>query len=313
MRFGRVLPAFIVLFLGSSVCDAADSPAPSALNPDASEIVFLNRLMAAESAGRLTAKNPASSAYGPYQFIQDTFLDVMQRRFPTISAGKTPEEILKLRADFQIARNAALIYTRENAAFLAAHGIDVTAFALHLAFFAGPSGAIKVFEAKPEEPVENILSAATLKANPSLKGMTAAALIEKFMRNQETGRPHFAEQPLPERGISPAAQAAIQIELQPGNGEAGSKAMADGAYRHNSNKTGKSQALVLRLPSRLSRTAATSFASIAASRGISEADGKLSIKIRCNRNLASCRKWVALAEKRLTVAEERLQRVAYSR
>ncbi len=147
--------------------------------------MFLRRLMAVESAGRLNAKNPLSSALGPFQFLSTTFLDVIGRNFPALSAGKSPAEILGLRTNGDVAWNAALIYTRENANYLAAHGAAVSGGNLRLAFFAGPSAALKVLAAKPEEPLSNILSSASLEANPFLSRMTAADLIGRSNREAE--------------------------------------------------------------------------------------------------------------------------------
>jgi hypothetical protein len=168
-----------VFFLIPWNCSAENT---AALTASESESIFLERLMAAESNGRLTAKNPLSSALGPYQFVRDTFLDVIKRRFPQLGNGKTDDEILALRTDLDIARNAALTYTRENANNLAAHGKPVTAGHLRLAFFVGPGAALKVLEAQPEDPLTGILSEAALVANPSLGKMTAGQLIDRAIR-----------------------------------------------------------------------------------------------------------------------------------
>ncbi|MGO9546789.1 MAG: hypothetical protein ACLPPF_18580 [Rhodomicrobium sp.] len=183
--YGRL--AFLVAVLFAARFGACFAEAGLDLTPAAteSETLFLDRLMAVESGGRLTAKNPATSAYGPFQFLSSTFLDVVQRNFPQLAAGKSAAELLNLRADLAVARNAALIYTRENASYLAANGAPVTATNLRLAFFAGPGAAVKVLAAKPEEPLSNVLSAAALEANPFLKGMTAAGLIDRARREAE--------------------------------------------------------------------------------------------------------------------------------
>ena len=210
----------------------AEGAAETTPPPSESEKQFLDRLMAAESGGRLSANNPATSARGPFQFLAATFLDVVQRNFPQLVAGKPAAEILNLRADPEVSRLAALIYTRENAHFLAAHGTAVTAANLRLAFFAGPLGAVKVLAAKPEEPVPDILSAAAVEANPFLTHMTAGALIEWANRQAEGGGTQF---------------------------------------------------------------------SVAAARGAQ--GSKPAIAVSCNLKLASCRKWLALAQKRRGIAK----------
>jgi len=102
----------------------ATSPPPTAFQPTDSEKLFLDRLMMAESAGQDDARNPRSSALGPYQFIGSTFLDVMGRYFPALIDGKSDAEVLRLRTNQAIARDAALVYTRENAAFLLDRGLE---------------------------------------------------------------------------------------------------------------------------------------------------------------------------------------------
>lgn len=223
-----MLAALLLAPFGFCFAEGGGDTVPA---PTESEKLFLDRLMAAESGGRLTARNPATSAYGPFQFLSATFLDVVQRNFPQLAAGKSNAEILNLRADAEVSRKVALVYTRENASFLAAHGTAVTAANLRLAFFAGPSGAVKVLAAKPEEPVSNILSPAALEANPFLARMTAGALIERASREAEGVGTGFA-------GVNPKA-----------------------------------------------------------------AQAGPAIVVRCNLKLASCRKWLALAQKRLHIVK----------
>lgn len=215
----RLLVAFFAAPFGVCFAETGVDPAPTE-----AEKLFLDRLMAAESGGRLYARNPATGAYGPFQFLRETFLDVVRRNFPGLAAGKADAEILKLRADLEVSRNAALTYTRENARFLADRGSATTAANLRLAFFVGPGGAVRVLAAKPEEALANILSASAIAANPFLGRMTAAGLIEK---------------------CSHEADGAVQL---PG----------------------------------------------AAPKPVSS-----KIDVRCNLKLASCRHWLALAEKRM--------------
>ena len=207
-RVGRLLAALMVAPFG--VCFAEPDVAPA--QPSESEKLFLDRLMLAESGGRLDAKNPATSAYGPFQFLRETFLDVVKRNFPGLAAGKTDAEILALRASLEVARSAALVYTRENASFLAAHGSPASAANLRLAFFAGPSGALKVLAAKPEEALANILSANAIAANPALGRMTAAALIEKSSR-EAAGAVQFSSAAQASKTVSPKVDVRCNLKL----------------------------------------------------------------------------------------------------
>jgi hypothetical protein len=227
---GRLLLVMLALLLNPAIPCLAEGDGESKLTPTAGEKAFLDRLMRAESGGRRFAKNPASSALGPYQFLETTFLDVVRRTMPAV-AGKPDAEILQLRTDPAVARDAALIYTRENASALAAKGVAATAANLRLAFFAGAGGAIKVLQAKPEEAVSNLLSAAAIEANPFLKTMTAGQLIARAEREASGGALVTASRP-----AAPASN----------------------------------------------------------------------IAVRCNLKLVSCRKWLALAEKRGSVTEARV-------
>ncbi len=227
-----LLVLFALLFNPARPC-LAEGDGKSKLTPTESEKIFLGRLMRAELGGRRFARNPASSALGPFQFVEATFLDVVRRNLPGFASGKSDTDILALRTDPNVARDAALIYTRENASALSAKGVAATAGNLRLAFFAGPGGAIKVLQAKPEEPVSNLLSPAAIQANPFLKDMTAAQLIARSAREAEG--------------------AALVTAALPGG-----------------------TALAPKVP------------------------------VHCNLKLASCRRWLALAEKRLTrVSHER--------
>jgi hypothetical protein len=184
-RAKQFLRLLAVVLLGACGDCFAEGAADPMAGPTESEKLFLDRLALAESGGRLYARNPASGAYGPFQFLSSTFLDVVRRNLPKVIEGKSDAEILNLRADAEVSRNAALIYTRENARYLAAHGVAVTAANLRMAFFVGPGAAVKVSTAKPEEPLANILSAAAIEANPILTRMTAAGLIERSTREAE--------------------------------------------------------------------------------------------------------------------------------
>jgi hypothetical protein len=175
----RVSPALIIMEAAVSVTATTPPPGSPALQPTDGEKIFLDHLMMAESGGREDARNPRSSALGPYQFLGSTFLDVMARYFPTLTSGKSDEQVLQLRTDHTVARDAALVYTRENAAFLLDRGLEINAAHLRLAFLVGATGAQRVIAAHAETPVAQLLSTAALEANPFLRGMTAAELIQR--------------------------------------------------------------------------------------------------------------------------------------
>lgn len=188
---------------------------------------YLDRLMMAESGGNDEARNPLSSALGPYQFINSTWLDIMDRHFADETSELTRAEILALRTDRRVARKAAEVYSRENAELLAGAGVPASFAHLRLAFLVGGSAAVKVLTAKPDDSVALLLEPAALRANPFLYGMTVQDLVARA-----------------ERDLRRAAHGRV--------------AVGKGAARE-----------------------------------------RLGIKVRCNLARPSCRKWLALAKRRL--------------
>src|SRR5262245_38132944 len=91
------------VILGVSWPVRAEDDQTKPLTPSESETQFLERLMMAESGGKVDAKNPRSSALGPYQFIESTFYDLVTRHFPELAEDKTYEQIQQLRVDLETA------------------------------------------------------------------------------------------------------------------------------------------------------------------------------------------------------------------
>jgi hypothetical protein len=179
-------------FVAPEFWDNPDDVSRSTSKPEeasADEALFLDRLMMAESGGRLDAKNPRSTALGPFQFIQSTFHDVMNRHFPDIADGKSFAELQALRVNLEISRKAALQYTRENAAFLNERGVKPEPEFLRLAFLLGPSGALAVISAKPDAAVADLLTASAIEANPFMARMTAEQLIARAKREADGLKP----------------------------------------------------------------------------------------------------------------------------
>jgi hypothetical protein len=150
---------------------------------DASFQTFLDRLMGAESAGIDHAKNPRSTAVGPFQFIKATFLDVTRRHFPTEVAGLTDAQILRRRTERDFARRAAEAFSRDNIGHLKRQGLEPTFAQLRLAFLLGAGDAIRVVQAEPQTAVVRILSSSVIKANPFMARMSASELLAKSERD----------------------------------------------------------------------------------------------------------------------------------
>ena len=67
--------------------------------------------------------------------------------------------------------------TKENSDALVKAGVYPSDDALYLAHFAGASSAKKLYKADTLKPVEDVLSANVIKANPFLKGMKVIDVI----------------------------------------------------------------------------------------------------------------------------------------
>ena len=144
---------------------------------------FLDHLMRAESSGRDTAANPRSTALGAFQFIESTFLAVARKHFAREVAELSDQPLLALRTNRPFARRVAAAYCRENASYLREQGLQPTFAHLRLAYLLGAGGAARVLRAPPQTPLAGILGAAVIRANPFMRGMTAAGLVERSARD----------------------------------------------------------------------------------------------------------------------------------
>jgi hypothetical protein len=172
----------------------------------------LDRLMLAESGGDDQARNPRSTATGPYQFIAPTFLRVVRQHFAEETVKLSPSEILRLRTNREFARRAAAAYTTDNAYHLASRGLSTSFVNLRLAYLVGPSGAVRVLRSDPKMQVSSVLSAAALKANPFMARMTVADLIAKCARDLSLDAQAVAGLPVKAQAgtMNPAPQIAVK-------------------------------------------------------------------------------------------------------
>lgn len=136
---------------------------------------LIDSIIGVESGGDPNAANPRSSASGLGQFIDSTWLATIRTARPEL-AGKSDEELLALKTDPQLSREMTEAYANQNQAILTKNGLPVTPGSTYLAHFAGPGGAVKVLQADPNAPVESVLGADAVKANPFLRGMTVQGL-----------------------------------------------------------------------------------------------------------------------------------------
>lgn len=141
-------------------------PTPEGSNP-VDDVV--SKIIGVESAGNPNAKNPKSSAEGLGQFIDSTWLSMIQRYRPDIAEGRSRAEILDLKFDPALSREMTRRYTEQNAAALKDAGLPVTPGSLYLAHFAGEGGAKKVLRAADNAPIGAVLSPAQINANKNIR------------------------------------------------------------------------------------------------------------------------------------------------
>jgi len=210
-NFRRHLLAAIAVLVCGLLASTATSATTIALQaadtaPDHVFQIFLDRLMVAESGGRRHAKNPRSSALGPYQFIKSTFLAISRRHLADEIAGLKEAQILELRSNEALARRAAAAFCQESLQNLKNRGLQPTFAHLRLAFLLGPAGAARIMLATNEIPVGTLLSRMVVKANPFMRGMRVGDLLDKAARDVS---------PDPGNGGLPAS-ANVKVRVQSG-------------------------------------------------------------------------------------------------
>lgn len=161
---------------------------------------YVDRVVDVESAGNPNARNPRSSAYGLGQFVDDTWMDVIQRHGRGfIQPGMTEADILDLRRDPEISRAMTEAYARDNATTLERIGLPVTPDTLYMAHFLGPGGARAVMTADPSTPfTADLYDGAddAMESNPTiLPGRTVGEIRQWVARKMRGDAPALAAEP----------------------------------------------------------------------------------------------------------------------
>lgn len=153
-----------------------------------------------ESGGRPDARSATSSALGPNQFTEGTFLDFAAAN-PNLFPNMSREQILRERTSPEISGLATQWYARRNASVLQNAGLPVTDATLGLAHqFDGPVAA-RILQAAPETPIADIVGPRAVAANrQQLEGRTVGEVRESFIRAyagapQQGGQPGVAQVP----------------------------------------------------------------------------------------------------------------------
>jgi hypothetical protein len=131
-----------------------------------------SQIIALESAGKADAENPNSTATGAGQFLESTWLEVVQRHRPELAEGRAREEVLALRRDPAVAAEMVTRYREDNARHLARNGVAPTATNLYAAHHFGPAGGVRFAKLDDGAPMTAVLSPSEIAANPYLRGKT---------------------------------------------------------------------------------------------------------------------------------------------
>jgi tetratricopeptide (TPR) repeat protein len=138
-----------------------------------------------ESGGRPDQKNRLSSATGAAQFIDATWLRLMNTYQPELIQGKSRAAILAMRNDPALSAEMTAIYGNENASFFARYGVAATTVNISLAHHFGAGGAVAIIrraEQNPDAPIEAVVGPAVMRANPELAGQTVGQVRRQLAR-----------------------------------------------------------------------------------------------------------------------------------
>lgn len=119
---------------------------------------YLVNQAAAESSFDAEAKASSSSATGLYQFIESTWLSMMERYgedYGLDTQGLSDDEILEMRNNPEASSFMAAAFASENERFLNSRwGGDVGSTELYFAHFMGATGASSFLNARDENPIQ---------------------------------------------------------------------------------------------------------------------------------------------------------------
>lgn len=128
-----------------------------------------------ESGGNPNARSASSSASGKYGFTDGTFVSAFRREFPESTASNA--QILARKGELALQDRLMQRLTQENAAWLRGQGLPDDPGNLYVVHHLGQGDARKVFAADPATPLDRLLSAKVIAANPHMRGMTAGKFI----------------------------------------------------------------------------------------------------------------------------------------
>jgi hypothetical protein len=175
-------PAAAAGFAGAAPPGGSGAPPGAAAGPSDAGPAPPGGLLGAIARAEGTGKNPSSSARGPFQMIDSTFEGLFRQQYPQRAASMSKGDIKALRSTpegDQLSAQLAPVLAKQNALALTHAGIDPTSPGnAYSAWVLGPHDAIRVLHADPSTPLSQVVSPASIAANPSImKGKTAGQFV----------------------------------------------------------------------------------------------------------------------------------------
>lgn len=146
---------------------------------------WLDANRARESGGNPYAKNSLSSAYGPDQFIDSTWLNLAKKYRPDLYTKLGPQELLNRRSDPKLSEEFTGYNNQENKTYLTNKGAAWTDQNAALAHRFGPSKTMELLSGgNPNIPIEEFFGndPKVMAQNPDLKGKTVGEVINSYSR-----------------------------------------------------------------------------------------------------------------------------------
>jgi hypothetical protein len=186
-RIAAIAALLVATFgLGWIAAASLDAWLNGPLTGSAAVDAVVERIINAESNDNAGAKNKHSSATGPAQFLDATWLDMIRAYRPELAKGRSRDRVLALRRDAKLTREMTRRFAERHAAMLARRGLPVTPATVYLAHFAGGAGAVAILTAQLEADAAQVMAYADatgrtrreqiVKANPFLDKFSVADL-----------------------------------------------------------------------------------------------------------------------------------------
>jgi hypothetical protein len=184
----RFLPELVALIVLAAIVAAGLAMLRASLLPreDINAEAVVERILRVESNGNSKAKNSRSSATGAGQFLEQTWLEMVQKHRQDLVPGRSRDDLLGLRGDSALTREIVTRMVERNTKMLKKRGLPVTPGTLYLAHFAGSAGAVALLTSADDLDAASLLAGADstgrssreqlVKANPFVATLTVGDL-----------------------------------------------------------------------------------------------------------------------------------------